>query len=313
LHQAIRSEFARIVPNPSVEKVAGGYIFTEGPVWDGEGGCVFFTDLQGDTINKFMPGQGEAVIYRKHGGNPNGLALDPAGRLIICEQAGRRVVRIDGSGNMETLAERFEGKKLNSPNDLVFFSDGSIFFTDPPFGIKPEEREQPCNGIYRLFPNGELTLLAGAMPGPNGLDFSPDMSTLYVADSVERNIRAFDVTSNGELTNERIFADLTDGKPGVPDGMDIDHEGNIFCTGPGGVWLFAPIGEFLGLIPVPEVTSNCAWGDDDGKTLYITACSGLYRIRVTTGQTLTGQACSPTIRAQTIREGIHICELAEGI
>jgi gluconolactonase len=189
-------------------------------------------------------------------------------------------------GTLTILAERYNGKRLNSPNDIVVKSDGTIYFTDPPYGLvnQKEGKELPFQGVFRISIQGKLTLLDDTFERPNGIAFSPDEKTLYVDDSSQKVIRMFDVESDGTITDGRIFADLSNpGETGVPDGMKVDFEGNVFCTGGGGLWVIDPKGKPLGIIQIPEVPSNVAWGDDDFKTLYITARTGLYSIRTTTG------------------------------
>ena len=188
--------------------------------------------------------------------------------------------RTELDGTVASLADHYQGGRLNSPNDVVVKSDTSIYFTDPPYAIKPEEREQPWNGLYRILPDGTLELLADDFDRPNGLAFSPDESTLYVDDSPRRHLRAFDVRSDGTLTNSRVIADMDHPQPGSPDGMKIDAEGHLYVTGAIGIWVFEPHGRLLGMIVPPEKPSNCAWGDADRKTLYITARTSIYRIRV---------------------------------
>jgi gluconolactonase len=194
------------------------------------------------------------------------------------------VTRIDGQGRVEALAEAYQGKRLNSPNDVVVRSDGSIFFTDPPYGLRngTEGKELPFNGVFRLDSGGALHLLVDDFERPNGLAFSPDEKTLYVDDSARFHIRAFDVAPDGSLSNGRVWAELK-GKPeerGVPDGMKVDADGNVYCTGPGGVWVFGEGGRLLGRVVMPEVTANLAWGDPDWRTLYLTASTSLYRLRL---------------------------------
>jgi sugar lactone lactonase YvrE len=280
-----KQTWENIVGDAQVEKVAGGFQFTEGPVWISEG-YLLFSDIPANIIYKWAPGMEHAEVWREPSGHSNGLTLDRVGRLIVCEHD-RRVSRTESDGTVIPLAERFEDKRLNSPNDIVVKSDGSIYFTDPPYGL-PEQREGKeldFNGVYRLAPDGTLTLLDDSFERPNGLAFSPDESVLYVDDSHRGHIRVFDVLPDGTLANGRVFAAFgkEPGKDGVPDGMKVDLRGNVFCTGPGGVWVFGPEGDLLGKIEPPEIPANLAWGDDDLKTLYMTARTGLYRIRVKTG------------------------------
>lgn len=265
--------------NTQVEKVAEGFEFIEGPVWHPEN-FLLFSDINGDIIYKWQENQ-KPKVFRRPSGKANGNTLDREGRLISAEHTNRRVSRTETNGKIVTIANKYEGKSLNSPNDLVVKSDGSIYFTDPPYGIKKDQEELGFYGVYRIAPDGKLTLLVKDFVRPNGITFSPDQKKLYIDDSEKGHIRVFDINSDGSLTNGRIFAELKDpNKKGVPDGMKTDIQGNIYSTGPGGVWVFSPTGNLLGKIEVPEATTNLAWGDSDGKTLYITAGKSLYRIRL---------------------------------
>jgi sugar lactone lactonase YvrE len=282
----VEEKFEAIVGEVAVEKIAGGFQFTEGPVWVPDG-YLLFSDIPADTIYRWTPGSAAAEVFRTPSGRSNGLTLDREGRLLACEHD-RRLSRTEKDGRVVALAGRYEGRRLNSPNDVVVKSDGCVYFTDPPYGLSRQEegRELDFNGVYRLAPDGTLTLLDDSFDRPNGLAFSPDERVLYVNDSRRGHIRAFDVQSDGVLSNGRVFAELKNpGKEGSPDGMKVDVRGNVFCTGPGGIWMFDAAGELLGLIQVPEVPANLAWGGDDLKTLYITARTGLYRMRVRTGGT----------------------------
>ncbi|OUL36383.1 gluconolactonase [Nostoc sp. T09] len=264
--------------NAKVEKLAGGLKFTEGPVWHPRG-FLLFSDIPADTIYKLTT-DGKVSVFRRPAGNPNGNTFDTQGRLITAEH-NRRLVRTEKNGQIKVLAERYQGKLLNSPNDVVVKSDGSIYFTDPPYGISKEKEELGFYGIYRWQPNGTLSLLNKQMLRPNGIAFSTDEKKLYVSDSEQGYIRIFDVKSDGTLTNSRVFAELKEPKDkGVPDGLKIDIKGNIYCSGPEGVWIFSPTGQLLGKIFMPEVVTNLAWGNKDYKTLYITAGQGVYRIHL---------------------------------
>ena len=265
--------------NAQVEKLASGFQFTEGPLWHPEG-FLLFSDIPANTIYQWTPNEKPAV-FRRPSGNANGNTLDREGRLITAEHSNRRVSRTEKDGTLVTLASQYEGKRLNSPNDLVVKSDGSVYFTDPPYGIKSEQEELGFYGVYRLAPDGTLTLLVKDFVRPNGIAFSPDEKKLYVNDSEKGHIRVFEVKLDGTLENGRIFAQLKDpSKSGVPDGMKVDQQGNVYSTGAGGVWVFSPSGNVLGKIEVPEVSTNLAWGDSDYKTLYITAGNSVYRIRL---------------------------------
>ncbi|MGC8794427.1 MAG: SMP-30/gluconolactonase/LRE family protein [Bryobacteraceae bacterium] len=286
-----------IVPRTAViEKVAGGFGFTEGPVWL-PGGSLLFSDIPNNAIYRWTP-DGKVTIFRKPSGydgtdaapgafiGSNGLTLDRQGRLVICEHGNRRVTRLEKDGKLTILADRYQGKRLNSPNDAVFKSDGSLYFTDPPYGLAKQDddpaKELPFSGIYRLA-GGDLQLLSKDLTRPNGLAFSPDEKYLYVANSdVQRKIwMRFEVRPDGTLGTSQVFYDVTrETAPGLPDGLKVDRKGNVYATGPGGVWIFSPEGRHLGTIEPPEVPANCAWGDKDGRTLYITARTSVYRIRL---------------------------------
>ena len=223
----------------------------------------------------------------------NGLTLDGQGRVLAAEHNGRRVSRVADDGTRTVLAERFQGKRLNSPNDIVLKSDGTIYFTDPPYAVQPSTpgvprpegwwanpipgKEQPCHGVYRLAPDGTLHLLVDDFALPNGLAFSPDESVLYIDDSAHKHIRAFAVGADGRLTNGRVLLDMASEDPGVPDGLKVDVRGNVFCTEPGGVWVCRANGTLLGRIVLPELPANLAWGED-GSVLFLTARTSVYRL-----------------------------------
>jgi gluconolactonase len=262
-----------------LEKLAGDFQFIEGPVWHPDG-FLLFSDIPANIIYKFASNQ-QVEVFRRPSGKANGNTLDKESRLITAEHENRRVSRTEKDGKVIALADRYDGKKLNSPNDLVVKSDGSIYFTDPPYGITKEQEELGFYGVYRLAPDGKLTLLVKELVLPNGIAFSPDEQKLYVNNSEAGYIAVFDVKPDGTVTNQRVFAELKDpGKNGVPDGLKVDVEGNIYSTGPGGVWIFSPSGKLLGKISVPETATNLAWGESDRKTLYITGSKSLYRIRL---------------------------------
>jgi len=271
-----------LAPGATVEKVAGDFGFTEGPVWHRDG-YLLFTDIPRNRIMKWHPTEGVS-IFREPSQQANGLIFDRQGRLVAAEHAARRVSRTESDGRIVALVERYEGKRLNSPNDLVQARDGAIYFTDPPYGLpqQKEGKELEVNGVYRLAPDGTLTLLADDFERPNGLAFSPDEKTLYIADSTRQHVRAFDVQADGRLANGRVFADMTPwpGAQGGADGMKVDGQGRLFVTGAGGVWVFDATGATLGVIETPETPANCAFGGADGKTLYVTARTGLYRVNL---------------------------------
>ena len=272
----------------AVEKVSGGYKFTEGPVWSPRG-SLLFSDIPANRIYEIsasaLPARPDAAatVFREPSGNSNGLLFDREGRLIACEHGNRRVTRTEKDGTITVLADRYEGKRLNSPNDVVVKSDGSIYFTDPTYGIKKEEQELDFQGVYRIKPDGKLELLVKDFSMPNGLCFSPDEQRLYIADSASElsHIRVFDVKPDGTLTGGEVFARTT--KPGGPDGMKVDLKGNLYVAGPSGVWIFDPAGKRLDIIATPETPANIAWGDTDAKTLYITARTSVYRVRLESG------------------------------
>ena len=261
------------------ERLATGFQFTEGPVWMA-GGYLLFSDIPANIMYKWTPESG-AEVWREPSGNSNGLTRNSDDLLLACEHGNRRVSRTNPDGTVETIAGAYQGNRLNSPNDLVVKSDGEIYFTDPPYGIQPEEKEQPHNGVYRILTDGSLELMATDFERPNGLAFSPDESILYIDDSYFRHLRAFDVREDGTLENSRIICDMDHPQPGSPDGLKVDEEGHIYVTGATGVWVFEPDGELLGVIAPPERPANCAWGDEDKKSLYLTAQTSLYRIRTT--------------------------------
>jgi len=278
--------FNDIVPKDSkLEKIATGFVFTEGPIWDASQGCLFFSDIPANKMRKWTEAKG-IEIFREPSGKSNGLTLDKQGRLIACEHANRRVSRTEKDGAIVTIADNYDGKKLNSPNDVVVKSDGSIYFSDPPYGLTADfgnlgEQELPFQGVYRLSADGKtLTLLTDEFYRPNGLAFSPDESLLYIDDSENVFVRVFDVKPDGTISNGRMFAELKGTEPGTTDGMKVDSKGNVYVTGPGGIWVYDPSGEKLGRIDVPEVAANIAWGDKDWKTLYITGSTSVYRIRL---------------------------------
>ncbi len=261
-----------------VEKLSSGFKFIEGPVWD-KRGFLLLSDIGANTIYKWTP-DGRVAIFRHPAGHSNGNTLDREGRLITAEHD-RRIVRTEKNGALTVLADRYRRKRLNSPNDVVVKSDGSIYFTDPPYGIGKEKEELGFYGVYRRSPDGALILLATEMARPNGLAFSPDEKKLYVTDSENGRIRVFQVKADGKLSNGRVFAQLPGSKDkGVPDGIKVDIQGNVYSSGPEGLWVFSANGQLLGKILVPEVVTNLAWGDRDYKSLYITATQSLYRIRL---------------------------------
>lgn len=258
-----------------VERLASGFQNSEGPVWIPARGELLFSDVNGNTIHRWKDGQ--LSTFRAPSGNANGLALDPAGRLISCERAARRIARTEADGSITVLSDRFEGRRFNSPNDLVVRRDGAIYFTDPTFGADPASLEIGFQGVYRISQDGRtVSLVARNLSMPNGLAFSPDERHLYVNDNQTGLIWIYEVASDGSLANGRVFSDQAPGG----DGMKVDVEGTVFCTTTTGVRVFDRAGRLLGTIATPERPANCAFGDADGRTLYLTCRGGLYRIRL---------------------------------
>jgi gluconolactonase len=287
-----------IVPkNSKIEKLGSGFLFTEGPVWVREGGYLLFSDPNANTIYRWAE-DGQVSIFRTKSGytgvdigeyrqpGSNGLTLDREGRLTINEHGNRRITRLERNGVLTVLADNYQGKRFNSPNDLVYKSDGSLYFTDPYFGLPQFEqdprKELPYSGIFRWH-NGKVQLLNSDLKGPNGIAFSPDEKYLYVGNWDERNkvVMRYAVQADGSLAKGTVFYDMTQaaGEDAI-DGIKVDQRGNVYVSGPGGVWILSPEGKHLGTIVGLEHPHNLAWGDDDGRTLYLTAQTGLYRIRL---------------------------------
>ena len=289
-----------IVPlNAKIFKLAEGFEFTEGPVWDRRGGFLIFSDPNANTIYKFMPdpngGAGDLSVFRKPSGysgadiseygqpGSNGLTLDAQGRLTINEHGNRRVTRLESDGTLTVIADRYDGQRLNSPNDLVYRSDGSLFFTDPPFGLPKffddKRKELPFSGVFSVH-DGKIQLLTTELNGPNGIAFSPDEKFLYVTnwDDKRKVIIRYEVHPDATVSNGIVFFDMTSA-PGEDalDGMKVDERGNLYVSGPGGLWILSPEGRHLGTVIAPKHPHNMAWGDD-GKTLYLCAQSGLYKM-----------------------------------
>ena len=285
-----------------LEVLEEGFEWTEGPVWVPSAGHLLFSDIPRNTIYSWSEAEGLQVYLRPAGYNrddpfgnelgTNGLLLDAEGRLVMCNHGLRGITRLNEFNHTHTvLVDRYDDKRLNSPNDAVYMSNGDLYFTDPSYGLEGVNqspyKQLDFNGVYRFSADSSLTLLTREMTNPNGIGFSPDESVLYVAqsDAEAPIVRAFDVMADGTLDNSRVFFDassfLAAGQPGLPDGMAVDAEGNVFATGPGGVFIIAPDGAHLGTILTGEATANCAFGDD-GSTLYITADMYLMRVRVKT-------------------------------
>jgi gluconolactonase len=290
-----------VAPDAAIERIAGGLVFTEGPVW--RGGALLFSDIPNDRIVRWrrLPEGPELTTFAT--GMSNGLTLDRQRQVLAAEHYGRRVTRVADDRRRTVLAEQFQGKRLNSPNDIVVKSDGSIYFTDPPYGVqrqpagavRPPEwwtkpipgKEQAAHGVYRITPDGTLHLMVDDFALPNGLAFSPDESVLYIDDSARKHIRAFDVARDGTLTRSRVLLDMASDDPGVPDGLKVDVQGNVFCTGPGGAWVCRADGTLLGRIVLPELPANLAWGED-GSVLFLTARTSVYRLATKTRGALLG-------------------------
>jgi gluconolactonase len=286
-----------VPPEVVVEKLAEGFQFVEGPVWVRDEGYLLFSDPNANTIYSWTP-EGQLSIFRAKSGyrgpdigeygqpGSNGLTLDREGRLTINEHGNRRVTRLEKNGVLTVLADRYEGKRLNSPNDLVYKSDGALYFTDPPFGLprfqEDPRKELPYTGVFR-YAAGRLRLLTTDLTGPNGIAFSPDERHLYVTnwDLKKKVVMRYEVTRDGGLANGWVFFDMTSA-PGdeALDGLKVDQRGNLYVSGPGGLWILSPEAKHLGTIRTPELPANFAWGDEDGRTLYMTARTSLYRVRL---------------------------------
>ena len=268
-----------ILDTTPTERLATGFIFTEGPLWHPEG-FYTFVDIRKSTLHRLTPGKPPELV-RDNTGEGNGTTFDLQGRLVICEGGNRRVTRWSSVGRSEVLMDRYEGKRLNRPNDVVCKSDGSLWFTDPGLRVPLAERELSSAGIYRIAPEGTTSMVADC-EYPNGLAFSPDERTLYVANTRwTQYIHAFELDASGAVVRRRIFADMSsDETEGVPDGMKVDVDGRVYCTGPGGTWVFAPDGVRLGIIRTPEVPANLAFGGPDLRTLFFTARTSVYTRRV---------------------------------
>lgn len=289
---------AIVPPNPKIFKLAEGFKFTEGPIWIHDG-YLLFSDPNSNIIYKYEPaGDGKLSIFRDKSGyegkdiaeygqpGSNGLTLDHEGRLTIDQHGNRRVIRLENNGSATVVADRYEGKRLNSPNDLVYKSDDTLYFTDPPFGLPKfyddPRKELPVSGVFSV-KNGNLRLVSKDLLGPNGIAFSPDEKYLYVGnwDPKKKIIMRYEVAADGSLKNGSVFFDMTnaEGEDAI-DGVKVDQQGNLYVSGPGGLWILSPEGKHLGTIKPPMHPHNFAWGDEDGKTLYLCARSGLYRIRL---------------------------------
>jgi gluconolactonase len=294
--------FDKLIPSDAkLEKLAEGFDWTEGPVWMKKGSFLLFSDIPPNKVMKWKEGEGASLFMKPAGytgvvdyppePGSNGLTVDPEGRLVLCEHGDRRVAVLTKEGGKMTLADRFEGKRLNSPNDACFKSNGDLYFTDPPYGLPKgwddSRRELDFCGVYRVSKSGKVTLLTKELARPNGIAFSNDEKKLYVAQSDPDNAiwMAYDVKADGTLGEGKVFFNATpwvkEGRKGLPDGLKVDKDGNLFATGPGGLHVFAPDGTLLGSIDTGEHTGNCAWGDD-GSTLYVMADMYIGRIKTST-------------------------------
>jgi len=296
--EAFSPDFRRIVPVEAVfEKAASGFIFIEGPVWNYRDNYLIWVDIIGDTIWKWVPGQGKSVVMRPSA-HANGTTFDHLGRLVVAGWSNRNVWRLELDGSVTTLASHYQGKKINTPNDIVVKSDGNIYFTDPSNGLHlvghqgaDLQKYLDFEGVFKLDPGDlTLTLLCDDMTFPNGLCFSPDESLMYVNDTTDHYIRVFDVGVDGTLSNGRRFAELHGSAPGHPDGIKVDIEGNVYCTGPGGGWVFDLQGNQLGLMKTPEQCHNFTIGGEDLKTIFFACRTTVYRM----GVNIPGLAVGPS-------------------
>jgi gluconolactonase len=294
----VRSDKIRglVAENVEVEQLGTGFTFTEGPIWNPSGEFLLFSDMPGDTRRRWDESSGVQVVASPSN-KGNGMTLDADGRLIVCEHSTSSLVRMDPDGtntNREVLASHYEGKELNSPNDVCVKSDGSIWFSDPWYGRMPgfgveRERELGWQGVFRLAPGGgdpQLVVDQDEYEQPNGLCFSPDESLLYINDTPKAWIKVYDVGSDGSLSNGRLFFEgvgTGEIEKGIPDGMKCDEQGNIWVTGPGGIWVISSGGEHLGTINVPENTGNLTWGGQDWQSLFIPSSTSLYRVKTKVG------------------------------
>jgi gluconolactonase len=278
-------EFVDVVGDGTLETLASGLGFTEGPVWHPYEKWLVFSDMPENRMY-IRRASGAIEDFRRQSNKANGNTLDREGRLITCEHATSRVTRLERDGSTSVIATHYQGKELNSPNDIVVATGGAIYFTDPTYGRMeyygvPRPQDLSFQGVYRVDPDGShLTLLADDFAQPNGLCFSLDESRLFVNDTERQHIRVFAISPQGELTGGAVWAETKGEEPGAPDGMKIDSCGNVYCCGPGGIHLFDPSGHSLGVIRTPEPAANFAFGDEDLKSLYITASSSLHRLRV---------------------------------
>ncbi|NOS80482.1 MAG: SMP-30/gluconolactonase/LRE family protein [Nitrospira sp.] len=294
--------FDQLVPKGAkLDKVADGFTWVEGPVWHKQGGYLLFSDIPANSVYKWKPGEGVSLFLKNSGYSglapfmgkepgSNGLTLDDQGRLVLCRHGDRQIGRLESNGMIVSLVDHYNGHRVNSPNDLVFKSNGDLYFTDPPFGLPQafdDPRKAHVQGVYRLSQDGKVTLLIHDIKAPNGIAFSPDEKTLYVSDVDPKRAAwlAYDVNKDGTVTNGRQFFDATRWRKDPffgPDGFKVDRQGNVFGARPGGLSVIAPDGTLLGTVETGQPTSNVAWGED-GQTLFITGGSSVYRLHLTTG------------------------------
>ena len=287
--ESYREEFTNLIdPEITIEKIAGGFSFTEGPIWDHVNDRLLFSDIPSNKIFSWSADQGVS-IYRSPSNFSNGLTYDPHGNLVACEHKSRSISLQTGTNKVENLANSYNDKKLNSPNDVIAARDGSILFSDPIYGLRdgmggPAEQELPFQGVFRLPPgSSQLELITDTFERPNGLVLSPDEKHLFVGDTVRQHIRIFDISKDWQVSGGQVWAELWDDEyVGRPDGMKVDIHGNLFSAGPGGIWVLDKEANLLGRIFLPDKTSNLAWGDQDRKSLFITSSSAVYRIRCIT-------------------------------
>ena len=273
-----------IVESSQAERLATGFVFTEGPLWHPDG-YLLFVDIRRSQIFKLAPG-GEPELIRENSGESNGMTFDSQGRVVICEMVNRRVTRMESNGSFTVLADRWDGKRLNRPNDVVGRSDGSLYFTNPGRErLDAADVDMAFNSVHRIRPDGTVDLAIPNVDYPNGLAFSPDERLLYVANTRPgQYILVYDVSADGTVSGGRRFADMPSATAtnGVPDGMKVDREGRVYCTGPDGCWVFDPSGERIGIIRLPEYPANCAWGGPDNRTMFFTANTSIYSMRMKT-------------------------------
>ena len=296
----------QVIESPQPERLGSGFVFTEGPVWHPEGHWLF-VDLfrEPSIICRLRPGE-QVETIREPSGMTNGMTFDLQSRLVMCEMETRQITRMEPDGSITVLADKWDGKRLHRPNDIVGHSNGSLYFTNPSGRVDPEEREIDFAGVHRIAPDGSVSAVVTDTMYPNGLAFSPDERTLYVANTRRDNgcqqekergevcphqfINAYDVASDGTVSKGRLFANMHSAEDGVPDGMKVDVEGRVYCTGPEGVWVFDHQGNHLGIIRFPEIPANCAWGGPDNRTMFFTDRHSIFAMRMQTPGTLIPRA-----------------------